>query len=116
MSENDNLRRRKRFPIFTEFMDYIFSNPDNVMADIDLPPDAELMRMYEDRASNTYYAIYQSDEWEPIPEGEIIPTEGYEILLVECMRCETELLYDESECEQYCPRCEWVNKTKVNVN
>jgi hypothetical protein len=64
-------RRLKRVPLYNEWIGPLFSGRANVIQG--LPPDIRLRDAYEDAARDTFTLVFQSDEFDPVEEGEVIP-------------------------------------------
>jgi hypothetical protein len=87
-------------------MDYIFGNPENYYVNNGIPSDWNYMRIFRDEARQCNYVVYQNDDWDVVPEGSEIPFMDLEIRELNCDLCGSEMMYDTTNKEQYCPNCE----------
>lgn len=106
MTSQEDLKRRKAVRISQEFINMLFEHPDNYYIKSGIPEGSNFLKMYNEPSTDTTYIIFQNDDWEPLHVGEAIPELDVEFRERFCQRCDTEMMYDESEEEQYCPRCE----------
>ena len=64
-------KRLKRFPMYEEYVNGFFQGKVSVLAD--LPDDVNMHDFYYDEARQVFYFILQSDEFDEVAEGAIIP-------------------------------------------
>lgn len=68
---SDKAERKRRVRIPPSAMDSIFKEGAIIVEG--LPDDAEFHNLYHDTGTGMCVAIYSSEEFEPIEEGEVIP-------------------------------------------
>lgn len=49
------------------------------MVKTDLPDDAHFLRMYPEQKGRWYFLVFESEEWDEIPEGAEIPEKEIEV-------------------------------------
>lgn len=64
-------KRLKRFPVYEEYLDGLFQGTTSVLAG--LPDDVTVTDSYYDEARQVFFFILQSDDFDEVPEGEVIP-------------------------------------------
>lgn len=96
-------RQIKRIRVGEEFTDYLFQHPDDYFVNAGLPSDAKFKRAYQDHDRMCFYFVYESEEWEHIPEGGFIPELDIDVVELYCPKCGKEMMWDNDEEEQYCP-------------
>ena len=106
MTNQEDLKRKRRVPINIEFMEMLFDHPDNYYVEGGIPDGSNFVEIYTDPARDCAYAVFQNDDWPTLQEAEKIPEMNVEFRERFCQKCESEMMYDEENNEQYCPRCE----------
>ena len=82
-------KRLRRVGVPEEFVDLLFSGGTKIISG--LPDDTTVTDCYNEPQRQSFFFIVQSEEFEPVPEGEIIPQvttdedgfESYELELKE---------------------------------
>lgn len=64
-------RRLVRVPIYDEVVNELFQGGAKVLTG--LPDDATLRRTYRDASTDSWYFIFQSESFDRVGEGEILP-------------------------------------------
>lgn len=77
MSEVDPQRRIVRAPLHEEFVSSLFCGDLAIVSN--LPDDATFVRAYEDKDTLIYYFVFQSEQFEPVKAGEVIPKYELEV-------------------------------------
>jgi NADH pyrophosphatase NudC (nudix superfamily) len=106
MTSREQIKKVKRLPVTEEFITMLLENPENYYIKKGVPDGSNYVRMYEDPARACTYIEFQNDEWRAVEEGLKVPSLDVEILERFCQRCDSEMMYDENERKQYCPKCE----------
>lgn len=101
----DEERRIKRIVVSEEFGEILFTNPNKMYVE-GLPDDAQFVEARQSVERMCLYFIYESEEWDHVEEGEMIPTLDVEFCYVECLDCGNGQLLDEVNNTRYCPVCE----------
>ena len=77
----DSDKGKRRVEITPELLGDIVAG--GRVTNTDLPDDAECIRVYPAERGNTYFLVYESDEWDPLMEGETIPKTDVDVLDLE---------------------------------
>jgi len=105
MTEKEDLKRVKRLPVTDKFIHMVLENCENYYIDSGIPEGSNYRQMYKVHEEDCTYIEFQNDDWESVGVGEKVPVLDVEIREKFCNRCETEMMYDEDNEKQYCPRC-----------
>lgn len=106
INRKDDLKRLKTLPVTEEFITLLLENPQNYYVKSGIPEGTNYVKMYYEHARDCAYIVFQNDSWEPVGEGAKIPEMNVEVREIHCKRCKSEMMYDEDNNVQYCPRCE----------
>jgi NADH pyrophosphatase NudC (nudix superfamily) len=113
MTSQDDLKRVKRVPVTEEFISLLLENPQNYYIDSGIPEGSNFRQMYKVHEKDCTYIEFQNDNWEPVEVGQKVPILDVELREKFCSRCDTEMMYDEDEQNQYCPKCERMFRCEV---